>query len=80
MRIKIVERHKEITHIQNTIWAMYKQFLSDHDIEEYNRNMGKLAKEYADKGDKQLLLFCQNLLISWAPVVNTFAEEFRSGE
>ena len=53
MQGKIEERHKEITHIQNTIWAMYKDFLSDHDMEAYNRKMGELSKEYYDKGDKQ---------------------------
>ena len=75
MQGKIEERHKEITHIQNTIWAMYKDFLSDHDMEAYNRKMGELSKEYYDKGDKQLLSFCQNI-----PVINGFAEEFRRVE
>ena len=80
MQGKIEERHKEITHIQNTIWAMYKDFLSDHDMQAYNRKMGELSKEYYDKGDKQLLSFCQNILISWCPVINGFAEEFRRVE
>lgn len=80
MQGKIEERHKEIAHIQNTIWAMYKDFLSDHDMAAYNRKMGELTKEYYDKGDKQLLSFCQNILISWCPVINGFAEEFRKGD
>ena len=78
MQEKIEERHKEITHIQNTIWAMYKDFLSDHDMTAYNRKMGELTKEYYDKKDKQMLSFCQNILISWCPVINGFAEEFRN--
>ncbi len=77
MQEEIEKRHKEITHIQNMIWAMYKDFLADHDMREYNRKMGELAKEYQNKEDGQLLSFCQNILISWAPVINALAEEFR---
>lgn len=76
MQGKIEERHKEIAHIQNTVWAMYKDFLADHDMAAYNRKMGELSKEY--KGDKQMLSFCQNILISWCPIINEFAEEFRN--
>lgn len=80
MQEKIEERHKEIAHIQNTLWAMYKDFLSNHDMDAYNQKMRDLAKEYYDKGDKLLLSFCQYLIFSWAPVINEFAEEFRKGE
>lgn len=80
MQEKIEERHKEITRIQNMIWAMYKDFLSDHDMAAYNRKMGELTKEYYDKGDKQQLSFCQNILIAWCPIINGFAEEFRKGD
>ena len=71
------EKIEDIKHIQNTIWAAYKDFLSDHDMGKYNRRTGELAEEYQNKGDEQLLSFCQNLLISWCPVINGFAEEFR---
>lgn len=77
MQEKIEERHKEITHIQNTIWAMYKDFLSDHDMKKWNEEMGNLSKEYAEKGDKQLLTFVQWSLITWCPIISGFAEEFR---
>lgn len=80
MQEKIEERHKKILHIQNAIWEMYKDFLSDHDMAAYNRKMGELTKEYYDKGDKQMLSFCQDVLISWCPVINGFAEEFRNSE
>ena len=79
MQKKIEERHKEIAHIQNTIWSIYKDFLSDHDMAAYNRKTGELTKEYYDKGNKQLLSFCQNILISWSPIINAFKEEFKSG-
>lgn len=80
MQEKIEERHKEITHIQNTIWAMYKDFLADHDMKKWNEGMGKLTKEYAEKCDQQLLSFCQNLLITWCPIISGFEEEFRKGD
>lgn len=73
------KKKEDIKNIQNTIWTMYKDYLSDHDMEAYNRKMGELSKEYRDKGDMQLLSFCQNLLISWAPVINAFAKEFKKG-
>lgn len=77
MQEKIKERHKEIWHIQNTIWAMYKGYLADHDMKKWNEEMGKLTKEYSDKGDQQLLTFVQWSLITWCPIINGFAEEFR---
>lgn len=80
MQEKIKERHKEITHIQNTIWAAYKDFLSDHDMAACNHKMQDLAREYVFKGDEQLLTFVQWLLITWSPIINGFAEEFRNGE
>lgn len=80
MQEKREKRHKEISHIQNSIWVMYREFLENHDMAAYNRKIGELSKEYYDKGDKQLLSFCQNILISWCPIINGFAEEFRKGE
>lgn len=80
MQEKIEEKHKNITHIQNTIWGMYKAYLSDHDMKKWNEGMGRLAKEYADKGDQQLLTFVQWSLITWCPIISGFAEEFRKGE
>lgn len=77
MQEKIEERHKEISHIQNTIWAIYKAYLSDHDMKKWNDGMGNLTKEYADKGDQQLLTFVQWSLITWCPIISGFAEEFR---
>lgn len=77
MQEKIEERHKEISHIQNTIWAMYKDFLADHDMKKWNDGMGSLTKEYAEKGDKQLLTFVQWSLITWCPIISGFSEEFR---
>lgn len=71
------EKIEGIKHIQNAIWTMWKDFLSDHDMAAYNRKMGELTKMYADKGDKQLLSFCQDMFISWCPIINGFEEEFR---
>lgn len=80
MQEKIEERHKEISHIQNTIWAMYKDFLSNHDMKKWNDGMGSLTKEYVDKGDQQLYTFVQWSLISWCPIINGCLEEFRNSE
>lgn len=76
----VKEKTERIKHIQNLIWEMYKDFLSDHDMAAYNRKMIKLTKEYCNQGDKQLLSFCQDIFISWCPIINGFSEEFRKGE
>lgn len=72
----MLEKEEEIKHIQNTIWMMYKAYLKDHDMKEYNRKMKELVTEYCDKKDKLLLSFCKNLLIAWAPIISEFAKEF----
>lgn len=74
------EKIEDIKHIQNTVWAMYKDFLADHDMGKYNQKMGELVREYQDKGDRAILCFCQNILISWGSIINGFAEEFRNSE
>lgn len=75
----MMEKYEDIKHIQNTIWAMYRAYLKDHDMKAYNRKMGELSKEYYDKGDKQLSNFCDCLLITWAPIIMGFAMEFNEG-
>lgn len=80
MQEKIKERHKEISHIQNTIWALYKGYLTDHDMKKWNDGIISLAKEYVDKGDQKLLTFVRWLVITWCPIINGLAEEFRKGD
>ena len=80
MQQKIEEMQKEITHIQNSMWAIYKSFLTNHDKEEYNEGMLKLMKEYCDKKDEMLLSFCKYQYISWDQVIRWFAQEFRNSE
>ena len=71
------EKIEDIKHIQNTIWAMYKDFLANHDMKAYNRKMRDLSKKYSEKGDQQLISFVQGAFITWCPIINGFAEEFR---
>lgn len=80
MQEKIEERHKEISHIQNTIWAAYKDFLSDQNVKAYTKKMSLLTKKYQDMGDSLLTSFAENEAITWSPVINKFAEEFRNSE
>ncbi len=80
MQEEIKNRYNEITHIQNTIWKMYKDFLEDHDMRKYNQGMKELVEEYCEKDDQQLLAFCQWSFITWAPVINGLAEYFRKNQ
>lgn len=59
---------KEIQYIQNELWRLYKAFVSGGSMKEYNRGVQRLSGRY--KGDEILLNFCQNLIISWAPIMN----------
>ena len=77
MQGRVRERHEEIAHIQNAVWKMYKDFLSDHDMAAYNSKAVKLAKKYQDKGDGLLFEFCKDLLFDWSKIINTFSDEFR---
>ena len=76
MTEKAEELHKEIMYIQNSIWGMYKDFLADHDMGKYNQRKRELEREYLEKGDKTLYIYCQSILFDWASVMSRFAKIF----
>ena len=80
MQEKIEERHKKITHIQNTIWEIYKTFLNNRDMGEYNHRWTELMEQYRNRADEEFFSFCKCQFISWEQIVRNFAEEFRKGE
>lgn len=65
----------DIKYIQNTIWAMYKAFSETHNMLEYNNQALELCRKY--KNNEKMLSFCQNLIITWAPVINDMMEEYK---
>lgn len=67
----------EVKNIQNTLWAMYKEYLLTHDMVNYNAQAEELCNKY--HGQPILGSFCTNLVISWAPVINQLAEDYRNG-
>lgn len=80
MQEKIGERHKKITHIQNAVWDIYKSFLNNHDMAEYNNRWAKLMEEYQNWADEEFFSFCKCQFISWEQVIREFAREFRNAE
>lgn len=66
----------DIKYIQNTLWAMYKEFLTSYNVRRYTQQAVELRKKYDD--NSFLSCFCQNMIISWTPVINRMAEEHRS--
>lgn len=58
----------DIKYIQNYIWDMYKDFDKDLNIIKFQNRAEELCKKY--KNNQLLLNFCQNLIISWTPVIN----------
>ena len=79
MQEKIEERHKEITHIQNTIWEIYKTFLSNRDMDEYNHKWTELMEQYRNREDEEFFSFCKCQFITWEPIIRMFGAEFRNG-
>lgn len=77
---KIEKLHKEISYIQNAIWAAYKDFLMNQDVKEYTQKMSLLTKKYQDMGDSLLKPFVENEAIVWTPVINMLAEIFRNDD
>ena len=78
MQKKIEERHKKITHIQNTIWEIYKTFLNNHDMAEYNQRWTELMEQYRNRADEELFSFCKCQFIKWEPIIRMFGAEFRN--
>lgn len=66
---------EDIKTIQNTLWAMYKAYSATFDMREYNISASALVTKY--KENPAMLNFCQNLIISWAPVINVIGEKHR---
>lgn len=80
MQEKIEERHKKIAHIQNTIWEIYKTFLNNRDMAEYNNRWTELIEQYRNREDEEFFSFCKCQFITWEQVIRNFAKEFRNSE
>lgn len=65
----------DIKYIQNTVWSMYKVFSSNYNMVEYNNQAFELCRKYKDNA--KMLSFCQNLIITWAPIINRMMEEHK---
>lgn len=66
----------DIKYIQNTLWAMYKEFLTSYNVRRYTEQAVELVHKY--EGNRELLCFVQNLVICWTPIINGLAERHRS--
>ena len=58
--------------IQNSVWNLYKDFIRTKDMRQYNVGAQALVKRY--ESDELLLAFVQNIIISWAPIINKLKE------
>lgn len=74
----IPDIHEKISDIQNSVWKAYKDFRSSGDMRQYNKDVQAIVRKYAD--DKPILNFAQNIIISWAPIINSLGEEMRKEE
>lgn len=71
------EKLNDIKYIQNTVVIIFKNYLPNRDMAEYNQKSAELVQKYRAKGDKLLLEFCRDELMAYAKVVNAFADECR---
>lgn len=67
--------HEKIKDIQNAVWKAYTDFRASGDMRQYNKDVQDIIRKYDD--DKPMLNFAQNIIISWAPIINGMAEERR---
>lgn len=67
--------HDAIKDIQNTIWVMYKEVEKTGNAKAYTDQAKELCKKYKER--PELLVFCQNLVITWTPIINLLAEQHR---
>ena len=58
----------DIKYIQNYIWDMYKDFNKELNVTDYENRAKALCEKYKD--NQLLLNFCQNMFVSWTPVIN----------
>lgn len=70
--------HEKIWDIQNSVWKAYTNYKKDGNISQYNRAASEITKKYMQ--DPLMLQFAENILISWAPVLNAIADEVRNGK
>ena len=73
----ISEIHRSVSDIQNSAWAIYKAFMKGRDMRECTEKYAGLARRY--DYDKDMKLFAQTLILSWVPVINSLADDFRNG-
>ena len=73
----IEQMHVCIMDIQNSAWSVYRAFMKNHQMPEYTKESAAIVEKY--KNDKDMMLFAQTLILSWVPVINGLAEDFRNG-
>lgn len=64
----------EIKDIMNTLWSIYKKFQQTHDVKQFTEEAATMVHKY--DGDSMLLCFAQNLVISFAPMVNELKRRY----
>lgn len=68
--------HEKIQDVMNTAWKNYKDYRRSGDMRQYTKQMSALVEKYKD--NPLLLQFAENMAITYAPVINTMAEEKRN--
>lgn len=59
--------HEGVKDIQNSFWSLYKKFSETKNMKWYNEQAAIITKKYANT---EFRAFCENIFISWAPIIN----------
>lgn len=61
--------HEKIRDIQNAFWKAYKDYANTFDKCKYENDVIKIENKYRE--NTLLFSFCQNMAVSWVPIINS---------
>lgn len=70
--------HEELRDIQNGFWKAYKEYASSGDMRKYNKDLKAILERH--RTDMEMLEFCQNLAVTWTPVICRVQRLLRDSE
>lgn len=65
---------ENIKFIQNSIWNIYKQFLDDKKVDDFTKKCSAMVDKFIAGSLEHS--FCQNLVLTYTPIVN----QIKAGE
>jgi hypothetical protein len=64
---------EKVKEIQNSVWGLYKDYLSTKNVKKFTDEATKLNKKYSD--DELTHMFSLSLILSYTLIVNRMANQ-----